>query len=109
MLAHDLYQQSVEIAVEVVLPAALKQSPKQDLMPVISCLKRPMSDAYVETYNKANGKPSDIGTEAATSGNGGSSGGSSTGSGGSSDAFSINAPSTVGLLGAVALGLAAIL
>lgn len=109
VLAHDLYQQSVEIAVEVVLPAALQQSPKQTLMPIITCLNRPMSDAYVETYNNKSGmQPYTTGKAENDAAAGGSSGGSS-GSGGSSDAFSILAPAHVSILGAVALGVAALL
>ncbi|KIS70875.1 putative Chitin deacetylase [Mycosarcoma maydis] len=55
VLAHDLYQQAVDIAVNVVLPAAAQMSPKQNLMPIVQCLKKPASDAYVETYSNSSG------------------------------------------------------
>lgn len=49
VLAHDLYQQSVDLAVSVVLPMAQAMNPAQKLMPIITCLKKPLGDAYVET------------------------------------------------------------
>lgn len=63
VLEHDLYQQSVDIAVNIVLPAAQQMSPKQNLMPIVNCLKKPDSDAYVETYANSSGSlPNEIGT-----------------------------------------------
>ncbi|PWN50242.1 glycoside hydrolase/deacetylase [Violaceomyces palustris] len=55
VLAHDLYQQSVELATEVVLPAALSMSPKQNILPIIECLNKPLGDAYVETNRNISG------------------------------------------------------
>lgn len=63
VLAHDLYQQAVDIAVNIVLPAAQQMSPKQNLMPIVQCLKKPMSDAYIETYSNSSGSlPNETGT-----------------------------------------------
>ncbi|KAI3481203.1 hypothetical protein L1887_56520 [Cichorium endivia] len=63
VLAHDLYQQAVDIAVNIVLPAAQQMSPKQNLMPIVQCLKKPASDAYVETYANSSGSlPNEVGT-----------------------------------------------
>lgn len=63
VLAHDLYQQAVDIAVNVVLPAAKQMSPAQNLMPIVQCLKKPASDAYVETYSNSSGAlPNEVGT-----------------------------------------------
>ena len=55
VLEHDLYQQAVDIAVNIVLPAAQQMSPKQNLMPIVQCLKKPDSDAYIETYSNSSG------------------------------------------------------
>ncbi|GAC92536.1 chitin deacetylase [Pseudozyma hubeiensis SY62] len=119
VLAHDLYQQAVDIAVNVVLPAAAQMSPKQNLMPIVQCLKKPSSDAYVETYSNSSGSlPNETGASgthqltstkaAAGSLASATSGGSSSGSGSSgksaasiSSIPSIVLPTTV--LGAVML------
>lgn len=45
VLEHDLYPQSVELATEVVLPAALAMNPKQTLKPIVQCLNLPDGDA----------------------------------------------------------------
>ncbi|UZJ55235.1 hypothetical protein CBS101457_004555 [Exobasidium rhododendri] len=55
VLEHDLYAQSVELAVEVVLPAALAKTPKQTLKPIVECLNLPLSDAYIETNSNTTG------------------------------------------------------
>ncbi|SPO22228.1 probable Chitin deacetylase [Ustilago trichophora] len=119
VLAHDLYQQAVDIAVNIVLPAAQQMSPKQNLMPIVQCLKKPATDAYVETYSNSSGSlPNETGasgthvltsTKAAAgslaSATGANSG--SSGSGGSKSAASMASipsfvlPTTV--LGAVML------
>ncbi|GFZ47108.1 Chitin deacetylase [Saitozyma sp. JCM 24511] len=48
VLEHDLYQQTVDLAVGYVLPMALA-SGKFQLKSIISCLGRPLSEAYIET------------------------------------------------------------
>lgn len=45
VLEHDLYKQSVELAVDVVLPMALAQKPKQTLTPIVQCLNLQLRDA----------------------------------------------------------------
>lgn len=45
VLAHDLFKQSVDLATEVILPAALSQTPKQTLQPIYECLDLPLGDA----------------------------------------------------------------
>jgi len=49
VLEHDLFQQTVEVATGYILPDALARRPAFNITPVITCLDRPMSDAYVET------------------------------------------------------------
>lgn len=48
VLEHDLYQQTVDLAVGYVLPQAIA-SGKFQLKSIISCLGRPLSEAYIET------------------------------------------------------------
>jgi peptidoglycan/xylan/chitin deacetylase (PgdA/CDA1 family) len=59
VLEHDLFQQSVELATGYILPDALASTnPKYDIKPVISCLNKPMQDAYIETNdNQTNPQP----------------------------------------------------
>ncbi|CAL1696351.1 unnamed protein product [Somion occarium] len=55
VLEHDLFAQSVDLATGYILPDALAFEPKLKIEPVISCLNKPMSDAYIETNdNKTN-------------------------------------------------------
>ena len=123
VLAHDLYQQSVDLAVEVVLPAAQAMRPRQNIMPIIECLNKPAGDAYVETNRNISGsQPSAtaLGTAAVstatsakqnsasnvpTNGSGGSSA-SSTGSG-SGAQISVKVP--LALLGSMLFGVVLLL
>jgi hypothetical protein len=52
VLAHDLYQQSVDLATGYILPDALaRTNPAFKLMSIIECLGQPLSNAYKETNN----------------------------------------------------------
>src|SRR5258707_14620965 len=53
VLEHDLFQQTVEVATGYVLPDALARKPAFNITPVMTCMNRPMSDAYVETNDKS--------------------------------------------------------
>lgn len=49
-----MYQQTVELAVGYLLPSALAaRNPSYNLMPIITCQKKPLGDAYVETNNNS--------------------------------------------------------
>ena len=62
VLEHDLFQQSVEIATGYILPDALARTPKLTLQPIITCLGKPLSDAYIETNdNTTNPPPATLG------------------------------------------------
>ncbi|KIY47268.1 carbohydrate esterase family 4 protein [Fistulina hepatica ATCC 64428] len=54
VLEHDLFQQTVEIATGYILPDALAFQPKFSIKPVVECLNKPLSDAYVETTTNFN-------------------------------------------------------
>lgn len=55
VLEHDLFVQQVEIATGYILPAALAFDPKLTIEPIITCLNKPLQDAYIETNdNKTN-------------------------------------------------------
>lgn len=50
VLEHDLYQQTVDLAVGYILPDALaRRNPQYNLLSIIECLHKPLEDAYVET------------------------------------------------------------
>lgn len=48
VLQHDIYQQTVDLAVGYILPMAIA-SGKYKLQSIIECLGRPLSEAYIET------------------------------------------------------------
>ena len=55
VLEHDLFQQTVDIAMDYILPDALAHQPPFRIEPIITCLGKPLSDAYLETNdNKSN-------------------------------------------------------
>jgi len=56
ILEHDLYQQTVDLAIGYILPNALSQ-PQFTLKSIISCLNKPLSDAYIETNNNSTNPP----------------------------------------------------
>ena len=53
VLEHDLFQQSVDIATGYILPDALAHQPPFKIEPIISCLGKPMQDAYIETNDNS--------------------------------------------------------
>ena len=89
VLEHDLYQQTVDVAIDYVLPDALARG-NIKFSNVVECLHKPLEDSYLETNNNATNPPGNAATTLAlttsTVSGGGSSGtkGSSTGSGGAS-------------------------
>jgi hypothetical protein len=55
VLEHDLFQQAVDVATGYILPDALGHKPPFKIQPVVTCLNKPLSDAYIETNdNKTN-------------------------------------------------------
>lgn len=55
VLEHDLFQQAVDVATGYILPDALAHNPPFHIKPVVSCLNKPMTDAYIELNdNKTN-------------------------------------------------------
>jgi hypothetical protein len=58
VLAHDLYQQSVDLATGYILPDALAQTnPSFNIVSIIECLGQPLSNAYKETNNNSTNPP----------------------------------------------------
>ncbi|KAG8890033.1 chitin deacetylase, partial [Tulasnella sp. 332] len=50
VLAHDLYPQTVDLAIGYILPSALAaRNPSFNIMPIITCQHKPLGDAYIET------------------------------------------------------------
>jgi len=116
VLEHDLFQQTVEVATGYILPDALAHNPKFTIEPVISCLNKPMRDAYIETNdNSTNPQPinsASVPATALSSGAPGSvqaTGGASNGGGNTGDAASIHTNSVLGVALGMLAGFAAIL
>jgi peptidoglycan/xylan/chitin deacetylase (PgdA/CDA1 family) len=121
VLQHDLYEQSTELAVDVILPIALAIDPTQSLMPIITCLKQTLGNAYVETNSNTSDsesyatgtstvasqtRTSTAGASTGTS-SGSSSGSSSSSSSSSSGAMTVSvAGPIVALAGLVSFGIA---
>jgi peptidoglycan/xylan/chitin deacetylase (PgdA/CDA1 family) len=58
VLAHDLYQQSVDLATGYILPDALaRTNPSFNIVSIIECLGQPLSNAYKETNNNSTNPP----------------------------------------------------
>ncbi|KAK1232064.1 chitin deacetylase [Marasmius sp. AFHP31] len=56
VLQHDLFQETVDIATGYILPDAMKKG--LTIQPVVSCLNKPLNDAYLQTNdNKTNPLP----------------------------------------------------
>ncbi|KAH8927198.1 carbohydrate esterase family 4 protein [Atractiella rhizophila] len=127
VLEHDLYQQTVDLAIDVVLPQALALS-NLKLKTIINCLGNSPGDAYLETGTNSSTFPTGsaagasgvgdvpgIGNSIPAQATGGAvggasnngSGGSGSGSGGDSGAQSVKAfmGGFVGVAGVVAAGL----
>jgi hypothetical protein len=86
VLAHDLYQQSVDLATGYILPDALaRTNPKYNLMSIIQCLGQPLANAYKETNNNSTNPPPGGINQPHPSG---SSTGSGSGTGGALSSFS---------------------
>jgi hypothetical protein len=55
VLEHDLFQQAVDVATGYIMPDALAHTPAFKIEPVITCVNKPLADAYIETNdNKTN-------------------------------------------------------
>ncbi|KAJ4476663.1 hypothetical protein J3R30DRAFT_3488109 [Lentinula aciculospora] len=66
VLEHDLFEETVQLATGYILPSAMNQS--FDIKPVISCLNKPMSDAYIETNDNSTNPPAASGVVTLSSG-----------------------------------------
>ena len=56
VLEHDLFQQSVEVATGYILPDAIARGDFK-IMPVTTCLNKPMWDSYIETNDNTTNPP----------------------------------------------------
>lgn len=57
VLEHDLFQQSVQVATGYILPDALAHKPPFTIQPVVTCMQKPLGDAYIETNNNKTNPP----------------------------------------------------
>ncbi|KAJ3900580.1 hypothetical protein F5879DRAFT_907174 [Lentinula edodes] len=81
VLEHDLFEETVQLATGYILPSAMNQS--FDIKPVINCLNKPLSDAYIETNDNSTNPPAASGVVTLSSGAPGSA--SATGAASSSN------------------------
>ncbi|KAG9124604.1 chitin deacetylase, partial [Ceratobasidium sp. 392] len=104
VLAHDLYQQTVDLATGYVLPDA--RARKFNLMSIVDCMKKPLSEAYIETASNSS-SPHSTGTMTAGA-SGTNTGAGSSPTGGSGGSGNNNAAGRVvgGVVGAL-VGVAA--
>ncbi|PCH33355.1 carbohydrate esterase family 4 protein [Wolfiporia cocos MD-104 SS10] len=68
VLEHDLWQQTVDIAVGYILPEALAHQPKFNITPVIECQDMPLSNSYIETNDNSTNPPPVLDYKASASG-----------------------------------------
>ncbi|KAF8605852.1 hypothetical protein BDV93DRAFT_604872 [Ceratobasidium sp. AG-I] len=120
-LQHDLYAQTVNLAVGYLLPAGVSHNPSFNLQSVNQCLKQPLSAAYLETSGATTPAAGNSTAPVSASASGsatrtGSASSSSTASAGASTGSSTNgaAPRSaafagVGIVGIVVGGLVALL
>lgn len=99
VLAHDLYQQTVDLAIGYVLPDA--QARKFNMMSIIDCLKKPLSDAYIETASNSS-SPAATGTMTSGSSASGTQSGSSPSASSTSSGSNGAGRLVGGLVGALA-------
>jgi len=64
VLEHDLFQQAVDVATGYILPSALAHNPPFTIQPVVTCLNKPLSDAYIETNDNKTNPPVGSGSSA---------------------------------------------
>jgi len=108
VLEHDLFEQTVEVATGYILPDALAHKPPFNIRPVINCLNKDLSDAYIETNDNSTNPPvfsaavsaGALTTTAVPAGATGSSG-SGSGSGSTSSGVSLHTSSLLSLIGLV--------
>jgi hypothetical protein len=62
VLEHDLFQQAVDVATGYILPDALAHNPSFKIEPVVTCVNKPLSDAYIETNDNKTNPPVGAGT-----------------------------------------------
>lgn len=60
VLEHDLFQESVDVATGYILPDAIAQG--FTIEPVVSCLNKPMQDAYIEVNDNSTNPPAASGS-----------------------------------------------
>lgn len=69
VLAHDLYAQSVALAVEFVLPQAIAMG-NLTIQPIISCMGKSLGEAYIETATGATASPDSLAGNSSSSSTG---------------------------------------
>ncbi|KAG8904138.1 RHO1 GDP-GTP exchange protein 2, partial [Tulasnella sp. 403] len=100
VLEHDLYQQSVDMAVGYIVPDALAHQPALKLESIIECLHQPASNAYAELFVNGTGTGNGAGTGTGT-GTGAGAGTTKGPSGSGNGAASLGVSAIAGFLEAI--------
>jgi len=95
VLQHDLYQETVDLAVGYILPDAISHDPKFALSSVNHCLHQSLEEAYAETSTK--GTSGGNGTTGGGSGSGSGSGASGASGAGRNAGVNVGIGAVVGL------------
>jgi hypothetical protein len=101
VLEHDLFEESVNLATGYILPSALELN--FTIKPVVECLNKPMSDAYIETNDNKTNPPAASGAVTLSSGAPGSAAATGAASSNGADSFKASGTSALVLSGAFAL------
>ncbi|CAA7258751.1 unnamed protein product [Cyclocybe aegerita] len=108
VLEHDLFEQTVEVATGYILPDALAHNPPFKIQPVVSCLNKGLSEAYIETNNNSTNPPAlaaaiSAGVVTTTSVSPSSTGSGGTGNAGTGGALGLASPSLAFMISLVGL------
>jgi peptidoglycan/xylan/chitin deacetylase (PgdA/CDA1 family) len=110
VLEHDLFQQAVDVATGYILPDALAHQPAFNIQPVVTCLNKPLSDAYIETNNNATNPPAASGSGVVTLSSGAPGSAQATGaSGGSKSNAATGTTAELNLFGTISTVIAGLM
>ncbi|KAK7058333.1 chitin deacetylase [Paramarasmius palmivorus] len=106
VLEHDLFEETVQVATGYILPDAIAKGLKME--PVVTCLNKPLDDAYIQLNdNKTNPPPVSAGSAAGTISSGAPGSAQATGGVGHNGAVQ-NVGGSIGMLACTAIFLLAL-
>jgi len=103
-LEHDLFEQAVDVAIGYILPDAMAHSFKME--PVITCINKPLADAYIETNDNKTNPPVGPGSSGAVTLSSGAPGSAQATGASASSNTAVGTGAGLSLLGAVITAMA---